>query len=220
MKIYHWILLVVGLIIGQSSAVAQYKYDVGLRISTYELERFQLDGRYHFKSPYSILVSLTSGWYMDSERHEGQIHEDSLIYYSSTRVNESSNSLNIGVQRKLGLFETDMFYGGATIGLGYKKYSGWHSSGVYQIDSTQMNPSPVNFTSEVYSSETISSTRTLSAQLTLSIGMDVPLSERLYLNVELGLISAYRSLMNSSSSFFEQYMSFSGGLRYSFGKRA
>ncbi|MDG1330852.1 MAG: hypothetical protein P8P74_00870 [Crocinitomicaceae bacterium] len=206
-------------VIMSSCSFAQYKFDVGLKTSTYDMERFQFDSRFHFKSPFSIIVSFAAGSQIRSNSSRIPIYTDSLINYTSSYSRKKNYSLKAGVQRKLGFLETEVFYVGATLGAGYLEHFGRFSSETYIIDSVPAYPNYTIYTSEISSTESYYSNRTLSAELAVSFGMDVPITKRISINAELGLVTAYRRSLTYSGSFFDQHLSVLGGLRYSFGKR-
>ena len=199
-----------------SGLFAQYNYDVGLKVSTNELERFQLEGRYHFKSPFSLLVFLSRGSELSYNRFQIPLQEDSLYAFQEDHVETTNHSIRIGVQRKLGFLATDAFYVGASLGMGHEKQYSRITSEQHVIDSIVGHQTYSHDVSVVHLYE---NTRALKAELVLSAGMDVPLTNRFSVNAELGLRTFYRKSLNSESSFLSQRMYVSGGLRYSFGKR-
>lgn len=222
MKTYNWILVIALLIVGQSSSIAQYKYDIGLRASTYDLERFQLDARLHFDSPYSLVFSLANGSRSDGQYTQTPVYNDSLMNINQSFYNTTNNVFKVGVQRKLSFLATDVFYAGATVGFGYDRRRTSNSSSVYIVETDSMGNlqdpflAPWDFQSSDYS-DYIS--RAINAQLGLSFGMDVPISKRFSINAEIGLTGIYSRSLDYPTTIINLLGSVSGGLRYSFGKR-
>ncbi|MFK7787526.1 MAG: hypothetical protein AB8B56_20550 [Crocinitomicaceae bacterium] len=200
------------------SSTAQYRYDVGVKVSSYQLDRIQLDARYHLKSPLSLILAFSTG--SETVRNRTTIppvFPDSVFNFSGQFVRKSSHSIKFGVQRELDFLATDFFYGGLTLGIGYVEKRGHISSESYLIDSIvdhQIYSYPLS------SSETFFRTQSLRTELALSFGVDVPITKRLLINGEIGLSTNLQtSLDNSESAFIYQQFYLSGGLRYSLGKR-
>ena len=197
-----------------SVSFAQYKYDIGLKASTYDLERFQLEQRYHFDSPWSLVLAVTSGSRWTSTYTEMPIYNDSLFDIAEGCNYLGYHGLKIGVQRKLDLFATKVFYTGASLGVGLRKQREDHRLTTYShngIDENNpaWNPEMVIVSSRQYVYEYSE----INAQLALSFGMDVPISKRFIINAELGMAAIYAwSTINLQGSV-------SGGLRYQFGVR-
>lgn len=101
-----------------SVSFAQYKYDIGLKASTYDLERYQLEQRFHFDSPWSITVTLLTGTKFASAISRTPTYSDSLFDDNYEGHDTQNSGIKMGVQRKLGLFATDVFYTGASLGFG------------------------------------------------------------------------------------------------------
>lgn len=219
MKSFQTFFCLVAFAIISSCSFAQYKFDIGLKTSTYDMERFQFDSRFHFKSPFSAIISFAAGSKRDSESSRIPIYADSMINYTSSYSKKKNYSLKVGVQRKLRFLEAEVFYVGLTLGAGYSEHFRRFSSETYIIDSIPDYPPYPVYTSDVSSMESLYSGRTLSTELAISFGMDVPITKRFSINAELGLLTAYRRSLTYSGSFFDQHLSVSGGLRYSFGKR-
>lgn len=204
-----------------TSAFAQYKYDVGLKIGSLETERAQLDFRFHLTSPYTIISTYA---------YNSNTWSDEGVYVSYTDSTYTTNSefhqywfhtLKIGVQRKISDFASDVFYTGATVGVGYKKQRNSASESTFFFNDTISPPPPFNYVpgSELSFSELHQYTRTLQAQLALSFGMDVPISKRFLINAEVGLVGNLAKNMAQNGLSAEVTMAFSGGFRYQFGKR-
>ena len=205
-----------------SASFSQYKYDIGLRASTNGLERFQLDFRYHFDSPYSLLFSVGSGSDGSYQYTQTPVYNDSLILTSMNSQNNSNLVFKAGVQRKLGFLATDYFYAGAHIGFGFEQRQYGNGSVIYSVATDSMenviNPiwEPWEYQSEDYSSHSI---RAINAQLGVSFGVDVPIYKRFSVNAEIGFVGIYQQLLEQSTSIITLFPTASGGIRYSFGKR-
>jgi len=223
MKINISIISFFAFIFVSSASFSQYKYDIGLRASSYDLERFQLDFRYHLDSPYSLVFSIGSGSDGSGNHTQSPVFNDSLLTINNRFQNASNTVFKFGVQRKLGFLASDVFYVGATIGLGFdqERYSNDLATYVVETDSMGNVKNPIDYPwgyqGSVYSASTF---RAVNAQLALSAGMDVPLTKRFSINAEIGFAGIYRKILdNSFTSIITLYPSVSGGLRYSFGKQ-
>lgn len=207
-----------------SGSFAQYKYDIGLKASTSDMERFQLEGRFHLDTPYSITATLVSGSRSNSFYYQTPVYGDSLydVFQSSSHVRNTA--IKLGVQRKLGFLATDFFYVGSTIGFGYEQHdnSTFTSKHSYFEDTLISNPGPYLFGywNEVESDFNSSRTNSINAQLGLSFGMDVPITKRFSINAELGFSGLMRKNLDYDYTIVMFHGTISGGLRYSFGKRA
>lgn len=208
-----------------SASFAQYKYDIGLRASTFELERFQLDARFHFDSPYSLLFSISTGSQGSGNYSQSPVYNDSLINVNQSNFNTQNNTIKFGVQRKLGFLATDVFYAGASVGFGFDQRRSSNNVSVYTVETDSsgnlQDPSisPWEYQSTAF---TESNYRGINAQLSLSFGMDVPISKRFSINAELSFAGIYNRTLDSPTPFsiITLQPSVSGGIRYSFGKRA
>ncbi|MCJ8290690.1 MAG: hypothetical protein HRT58_13580 [Crocinitomicaceae bacterium] len=202
-----------------SGSFAQYKYDIGLRVSSYELEAFQIEQRFHLDNPYTLTVALATGSRWNSYYSESHVYSDSLVDISSNYSSVRNNALKIGLQRKLGFLATDVFYAGVRMGIGFENHQNRSSSTTLVVhDSLIQYPDHVyGFGEEISSSQNITHQRVVNAQIGLSFGMDVPISKRFSINAELGLAGLYAN--GFSYSTIRLIGSVSGGLRYQFGKR-
>lgn len=202
-------------------AMAQYKYDLGIKISSLEEERAQLDYRFHLKSPYTIITSYAYNSNAWSDEGGYVSYADSTYSTNSEFHQYWFHTLKIGVQRKISGFASDVFYTGATVGVGYKKQRNSYSESTFFFNDTIPPPPPYNFVpgSELSFSELHQYTETLQTQLGLSFGMDVPISKRFLINAEVGLVGNLAKNMSQNGLSAEVTMAFSGGVRYQFGKR-
>ncbi len=204
-----------------SVSFAQYKYDIGVRTSTYDLERFQLEQRFHFDSPWSITVTLLTGSKFASAISKTPTYSDSLFDDNYEGHDTQNGGIKMGVQRKLGLFATDVFYTGASLGFGVQKQRSTYRSTTYSNTGTGENiPGYNTEISEVSSTFQLYESSEINSQLALSFGMDVPISKRFSINAELGFAGIYSRSLTYDYSSITLFGSVSGGLRYQFGKRS
>lgn len=204
-----------------SNSFAQYKYDIGLKASSYEMERFQLEGRLHLNNPYSIVVTLSNGSRGHGNYHVTPYYNDSLFDVSSNYSNANNTSLKIGVQRKLGFLATNVFYAGASVGFGFEQRNSFLHSATYSVGDSMPTMPPYNYIhwEEINSDDKLNRTKSINTQLALSFGMDVPITKRISINAEIGLAGIYQHSLDYPSSIITFHPNVSGGLRYSFGKR-
>jgi hypothetical protein len=204
-----------------TGAFSQYKQDIGLKIGSLEEERAQLDYRFHLKFPYTIIASYAYNSNTWSDEGGYVSYFDSTYSVNSEFHQYWFHTVKIGVQRKISGFASDVFYTGATVGVGYKKQRNSYSESTFFFNDTIPAPPPFSYVpgSELSFTELHQYTRTLQAQLAFSFGMDVPISKRFLINAEIGLIGnlAKNAAQNGLSA--EITMAFSGGVRYQFGVR-
>ena len=203
-----------------SVSFAQYKYDIGVRTSSYDMERFQLEQRFHFDSPWSLVATLLTGSASDGSFSQTPTYGDSLFDVNTNIYNASNFGLKIGVQRKLGFFATDVFYARASIGIGMEKRRTSSYLSTYSNPAGGENiPGSNPYITQISSAEEIHELSLFGSQLALSFGMDVPISKRFSINAELGMAGIYSHSLTSALSTINLFGSVSGGLRYQFGVR-
>lgn len=199
----------------------QYKQDIGVRLSTVDIQRYQLDYRFHLNSPYSIVVSAFKGSRGHGTFSRGPLYNDSLFSVVQSGFSASNSGLQLGVQRKITGLVSDVFYVGASLGAGFQQHKSSLFTGIYVIsDTTGSNGDFIRHGAEQVSSEMSNSdSNWLSTQVGLTFGMDVPLTKRLLLNAEISLSSFYDRSLTDSFSSFTFIPTASGGIRYQFGMR-
>ena len=204
-----------------SASFAQYKYDIGVRASSYDMEALQLEQRFHFDNPYSIVATIATGSRGSYNYSQTPVYSDSLVTTTSDYYSARNVCLKVGVQRKLSFFATDVFYAGAALGFGMEDQLSRNYSGTFSVHDS-LAPYPhllYGYDQEINASTTVINTRAINAQLALSFGMDVPITKRFLINVELGFAGIYQNSLNYPTSIITFRPSISGGLRYQFGKR-
>ena len=221
MKIKIQVLAVITLLILSTSANAQYKHDIGLRMSTFDLQQSQLEYRFHLESPYTIVVSALNGNRGHGTYSQSPLYNDSLFSIAQNGFRKRSYGLNIGVQRKITGLASDVFYVGAHIGGGMLLQDNSLYSAVYAIpDTTGSNGNYLaQGAYQVSSSSIRDESQWISTQLGLSFGMDVPLTKRFSLNAEISIAGFYDRSLTDAFSSFTLMSAASGGIRYRFGKR-
>lgn len=204
-----------------SFSFAQYKYDIGLKASTYDMERFQLEGRFHLDNPYSLTATLVSGFRWNSSYNQTPFYNDSVFDITQSSFEIRNIGFKLGVQRKLGFLATDVFYAGATIGFGFEEHTSSYFTSTYSVSDSISSPNPYMYQwNELASSHLHSRTNAVNAQLGLSFGMDVPITKRFSINAELGFAGVYSKHLDYNYTIITFQGMVSGGLRYSFGKRS
>jgi hypothetical protein len=205
-----------------SGSFAQYKYDIGLKVSSHDMERFQLEQRFHFDNPYSLVVTIASGSKGSGNYTESPYYNDSLFDLTSNFHNVNNTVLKVGVQRKLGFLATDVFYVGATIGMGYEQQRTNLRTTTYSIGASMPTNPPNHYMwEEISSIHEQNRTNAINAQIGASFGMDVPISKRFSINAEVAFSGMYERSIETSYpyTYITLLGSVSGGLRYQFGKR-
>lgn len=201
-----------------SNSIAQYRYDIGLKASSYDMERFQFETRFHFKSPYSLVVNYSHGSTTTSSRGSSSNPFDSTFSTSHLISNYYSNTIKFGVQRKFKSFASDVFYAGASLGIGHRVSLHRIYETVYMNDSLTQGLGFFGYYHPVASQESVYRYEYLDTQLSLSFGINAPLTKRIVINVELSLAGFLSRNINSNYHKWDIVPSISGGVRYSFGK--
>ena len=203
-----------------SSSFAQYKYDIGLRVSSYEMEQFQLEGRFHLNSPYTLVANYSYGSRSSYSSSQTPVYNDSLMDIDSRYFSASNNTVKIGIQRKLRFLATDVFYVGAMLGAGIENRLHSHYEATYTVyDTTNVPHFLIYHGTESSSNFNKTKTRSINGQLAISFGMDVPITKRFSINAEVSWATIFDKSPNYSTISMGFFPSVSGGLRYSFGKR-
>lgn len=200
-------------------SLAQYKYDIGLKASSYDLERYQLETRLHLKSPYSLLVNYSYGSSGFLYSHPYTVISDSTFSETNGYLFTQSNTLKFGVQRKLRSLATNIFYVGATFGLGYEKHDLYTYIREYSYDTAPPSPNGTGSYELLASNGTNHMYGVLHSQLALSFGIDAPITKHFAINVEASLAGFHSNNLSSKYDYLYLVPSISGGLRYSFIKR-
>ncbi len=202
-----------------SSSFAQYKYDLGLKVSSYEMEQYQFEGRFHLNTPYTITSHISTGTRNRGGYAQVYNYSDSTMSTYSNSLYAKGTTIKLGIQRKLDFLATNVFYAGATIGLGWEAQRRDIREQTYAIqDSLTVVYPPIGL-NEINSLQTSRKYSAKTAQMALSFGMDIPLTQHILINTEIAFSGTfYRSDEFSSTSFTLRPM-LSGGVRYRFGKR-
>lgn len=201
---------------------AQYKWDIGLKTSSFDLERFQLEARYHLDSPYTLTGTFVTGSNAYGSYHTTQVYNDSLVDINNYTFHSTNYGLKLGVQRKLGFLASDVFYAGATMGFGYEQHRNTSYTATYSVEDPSSNslyPSYHQDWNEISSNYNEYRADAVNVQLGLTFGMDVPLTKRFSINAEIGLAGYYSRHLDYQLSVITLQPTVSGGVRYRFGKK-
>lgn len=103
---------------------SQKGYDIGVKTSSFERDRIQLDQRIALNDLYSVIINISGGWQSDLSSSSYQTG-DSTLTVTDYSTYYRYGSLNIGASRRLGIAGHKLFYVAATIGAGIesKAYS-------------------------------------------------------------------------------------------------
>ena len=204
-----------------SGSFAQFRFDTGIKVSSLDQERFLLEQRFHLEKPYTLVATYAFGSQASNfYNSEVNILDSTLNTYSSNYYAQT-HTLKFGVQREISWLASDVFYLGGNVGFGYRQYQRSIVNSAFALhDSTALNPPHFHGDyEEISTSVDWKNTDVILAQLGITFGMDVPLTKRLLINVELGLLYNFGSYLGQRSLFSEMVPALSGGLRYQFGKR-
>ena len=203
-----------------SESFAQCKYDIGVKVSSYEMERFQFEGRLHLNNPYTLVLNYSYGSKSRSGGSQTPVYNDSLTDVKRKYFFAHGHTIKLGLQRKLGFLATDVFYVGASLGVGIENHTFARYSKTYTVqDSSHVSSYLIGYDPDNNSNFTTTHGRSINTQIALSFGMDIPLTKRLSLNAEIGVANIYEKSSSYPTVTMDFYPSVSGGLRYQFGKR-
>jgi hypothetical protein len=217
-------ILIVIVAIGAFTTKAQstyFKHDIGIRASSYNMERFRLDYRYHLSEKWTFSVG---GYYGDQSHFSwnGAYLNDSTYESFTHQITLRAYGVTFGAQRKLNFMKHNFYYVGTDIGVGITNRKFTFSRFVFVPEGDQTSPSPFfPGIGEVLENEfEVSSNNAFNLNNRLFVGADVPIVDRLSFNLEVGMVVNLESAnYNGYSTNYVDLLAFaSGGLRYRFGK--
>ena len=184
---------------------AQQNRDFGFIYNTYNLNRINLDYRQLLGEKYKLKIGAVIGQGASSPFNKGDIvfGSDSLITYRYNVHNTTQFSLKIGGERVLG---NSIFSIGADVLLSYRDEKNYihYSDYVYDDslklwkDYSEYNPNGMGFknpdNSKVRRGYFV-------PQLQFSFLMDVPITERLYLNLFVGGVFSFPIFIKESHKY-------------------
>lgn len=198
-------LLIILVFLSFNTLNAQNNRDLSYIYNSYNLNRINLDYRQSINEKYKYKIGLVIGQGASSPFEKGDIvfGSDSLITYRYNVYNTTQFSLKIGGERVLG---NSIFSIGADVLLSYRNEKNYiyYSDYIYDDslkiwkDNTAYNPSGMGFdnpnNSKVKRGYFV-------PQLQLSFLMDLPIVDRLYLNLFVGGVFAFPILVNESKKY-------------------
>jgi len=199
------------------------KYDIGLRIGSFQNEKLQLEYRYHVSEKWSLIGRVHIGVSQSIKTEGDYLIQDSLYQSFTNDFQRLSYGLSFGAQRRLNFMKHDFYYVGANLGLGTTRYRNTDVRMIYEpyfdqgISFSVFGPPPVG---EVLERETtVSLQNAINVTNHIYVGADVPLVNHLSVNLEIGVVSALEVLNSSDITLTTIQLApfVSGGLRYSFG---
>jgi len=202
-----------------STSLAQYNHDIGLKVSTNEYDKFQMEYRWHPNNKWAFTGTVNFGKLYWSDQNWSSIKGDSTIAYVDQNSITKAFTVSIGALRKFHLMEHNFYYAGANIGYGGAVNDFATYRNVYLVDSTQLFFGEYFQTNVLDRTETHQRTNYHLATTRLYLGADVPIFGRFSLNVETG----YRGMLAMSSQnigIFDLQFFATGGLRFQFGGKA
>jgi len=207
-----------------SSSFAQsdsFKHDIGLKISSWQPERFQLQYRYHFNESWAFsanaYVGTESIYFSDGD----YLIQDSLYEMNSSEYRYNTYGVEFGAIRKLNFMKHNFYYVGASAGFGGATRSSHYNRMVFTVKDADptMPAAPFPYLDEVVDSEySATIDNAMAAKSKLFVGADFPILDRLSFNCELGMMMNFEFYAKDKFNYFTGAGYFSGGLRYNFGK--
>jgi len=196
---------------------AQFNHDVGLKISTNEYERFHLEYRWHPNETWALTASLVYGDRYDYYSYSNREIVDSTMEIFSNSGQTKSYNLSVGALRKLTFMKHNYYYIGGNVGAGrvIERHSSYRE--LYFLDSTALTYGVYQPGEQIEGSEAHANYNLFTVTSRLYLGADVPLLDRLTLNMECGLGAAL-SFYPNSSVYLNSRLYASAGLRYRFGR--
>ena len=198
---------------------SQRAYDLGLKTSTFNRDRLQLEQRFHLNSNYFLIANFSMGRHLDVYTTTGDVSGDIIVDQQNYQNQNTFFAGKVGIGHKLTFLPTNFFYLGTSLGIGYEEYLKSEDRILMYFDDngesihlptgqpmTQENTQNYSFNSGAF------------YQLYLTFGMDVPLTKRLFINCEVNGSILHSRNATSAASGLSFIPSVSGGLRYSFGK--
>lgn len=199
-------------------AQTQFKHDIGVRFSSDDEERLQLQYRWHKSDKWAFGVTASYGQYGNGN-YSLQLEDGDTTYIANSYYYDFQHySLMVDVVRKLSFMKHNFYYVGASIGGGaiqrnYNSY--WARYEAAGDASSSLFP---NVGEEIESERYYDHGGGVSGRARLYVGADVPILDRLTFNLEVGTGLAIARYDSSFSGYSYWSGSVTGGLRYRFGK--
>lgn len=200
-----------------NSVLGQFKHDIGMKVNSNEYERFQLEYRWHPNEKWAFTTAFTYGTRFDYYTYSHVAVEDSLITYYTNTGETISYNISVGAMRKLNFMKHNYYYLGANIGVGGLRDRNSSYRNTYTLDSTALTYGVYQPGEDVDGWDTHNSYNSFSTVSRVYLGADVPILDRLSLNMEAG-IWANMSFYQNNSVYFNSRLYASAGLRYRFGR--
>lgn len=215
------IIITVLLILGvQNTVQAQIqggKHDLGIRVSSFDQERFQLNYRYHKNEKWTFQVTGQYGSSGNSYYNEKYSLQDSTNYeISVSGYSYDHYGLSIGLRRNLSFMKHNYYYVGAGLGGGYTELVYSSFSALYEVEPSS-DSYPV-FGDLLESEDERQITKGWHSTARIYTGLDIPILDRLSLNLELGILNNLTGMPESSWMSNTIYGYVSGGLHFNIGK--
>lgn len=202
---------------------SSFKHDIGLKFSSYQPEKFQLQYRYHANEKWAFGVNGRFGTRATYYSNGDYLIQDSIYELFSTEYRVNSFGIDFNAIRKLSFMKHNFYYVGGSLGVGSTVRRTRDTRTVYE--PMEMSPGQQwygpPFIGEVIESETYVTLRnSMNFNSRLFVGLDVPIVDRLSFNFELGI--SLDAEVGNTDQF--NYVSLSvpgyvaGGLRFNFGR--
>lgn len=160
----------------------------------------------------SAVYGDRSYYYSNSDREL----EDSTIEVFTNTGRTKNYNLSVGALRKLTFMKHNYYYVGGNVGAGQVIQSYASYRGLYFLDSTALANGAYFTGEQIDGSEEYRNFNLFSMTSRVYLGADVPILDRLTLNMECG-IGASLSIYPNSGVHVNSRMHASAGFRYRFG---
>lgn len=207
-----------------SFSQTSFKHDIGLKLSTYQPESFQLQYRYHLNEKWAFSASAHFGIRSTYNDYGAYVSSDSSTYeLRSTEFRFHTYGIDFGAIRKLNFMKHNYYYVGGNAGVGAITRVRHNSRTLYEpnTDSGFSNSFfPLHpLIGEILESEyNVAISNAMNVKARLFTGLDVPIVDRLIFNFELGLLFDMQFSGVDQFAILQIPGYLTGGLRYNFGK--
>ncbi|MDB2656590.1 hypothetical protein N9Y60_00895 [Crocinitomicaceae bacterium] len=206
------------------SQAPNFKHDLGLKLSTFQPESFQVQYRYHLNEKWALSANAYFGRRTFNSYYGNYIVQDSIYESYSTQYSQNSYGIDLGAVRKLSFMKHNFYYVGGSVGVGVTTFSSNNRRTLYipvlpdpGVAYGYNFPPPIDQVIELDQSGYVNNTIHIKSRI--FVGADVPIIDRLSLNVELGVALDVRQGFGSELFNIWDVPGYaSGGLRYRFGK--
>lgn len=207
--------------LNSNAQTTNFRHDIGIKLSTNQPERFQLQYRFHASEKWAYSANAYFGIRNSYYSNGDYIIQDSIYEINSLQLQYHSYGIDFGAIRKLSFMKHNFYYVGGSFGVGATTRSQHYSRMTYETSSG--SPAPPYGVYPLLENLIDSEHNTIignsmNVNTRLFIGADVPIVDRLTFNFELGIAGSLEVNTQDQFAIIEIPGYLTGGLRYRFGK--